>query len=222
MTGYLRRSRQGLSILELLLLITVSSMLMSIVGIWLHKLLLFASLQLDRQRDHMNIQRLASELRQDVQMAESWSFTQPNELELMLSDNTRIVYRLKPQPDGNQIETIYPAAAQPAPPAADTSRQAMPRQECYRFTSNCDLKWDTTEFPQTLTLVIFRKPTLAHALPPPSSTSSLSQTSDRTGQSASVQPDIVQAPQRQPVEAVIQLKTNRWNSQISRIPGALP
>jgi type II secretory pathway pseudopilin PulG len=215
MNGSIDRRRSGFTLLEVIVLISVSSLLMTIVGIWLHKLLLFSNTMLERQRDHVGLQRMSAEMRLDVQLARSWSFISPDELELVMVDDSIIRYRLVSEPDVTKLEVLYPLASKTTEDSTKPG-QAVQRRETYRFTPNWKLTWDKAGFPEELTLAVYRLPMLAHPLTPaPSTTSSPAAKPTPVEQPTDNSP-LAESVSGKPVEAILRLKINRWNGLVDR------
>jgi hypothetical protein len=209
-------TRFGTTMIEVLVLISVSSILMTVVAVWLHKLLLFSSTLMERQRDHVNFNHLATALRQDVMFAKSWSFpnpTEPNHLELAMADNSKIQYQLVHQDHGTKIIAIHVPASDEKEDPAKTAKPPV-RQEVYRFSPSCRLAWERAELPQSLTLSAYRVPMLADPLPKTSfdiktaanPQAVLASPKDSTAQFNSAA-----------IETFIRLTPNRWTEPIHRV-----
>lgn len=213
-------NRLGFTLIEVLVLISVSSILLTVVALWLHKLLLFSSTLMERQRDHINLNRLATELRQDVMFAKSWSFPNPKEpshLELTMVDGSKIQYQLEYEAHGSKIHAVH----LPAPVAKATDEKELlaevaktfARREIYRFSPSCRLNWDRDQLPQSLALIAYRVPMLANPLPKRIADS---KTAPNPQVVSKVQHDSSGQFSAAAVETCIRLTPNRWAGRIHR------
>ena len=85
---------QGYSLIELMMVISVATVIMGVNVGWIHQTMKFASSMKQRQRHHQNLTRLAWELRDDVWQSDSMKVNGDSELLLDWNDGTQVSYKI--------------------------------------------------------------------------------------------------------------------------------
>lgn len=220
------RCKPGFTILECLIYISVSSFLLTIVAIWLHKILLFSSAQAERQQDRGNFLRLSAALRQDVQFASDWTMDDSDELILQMNNKRRIHYRLVEEPHQTEIQ-MWQVDHDPSNGERSLGAETIMRRDYFRFTPQCQLAWEKSEFPQWLSLIATRRPFLQPNNSPdpklqlsdfPTAAERRRKTNSESSESSRT-PDWPSLAFKPPVEMNLKLSVNRWQNRVIRSNG---
>ena len=137
--------RGGLTLIEMLVVMSVSAVLLSMVGVWTFKLLQFSTHIRQKQDDLYGMNRLEADFRRDVRMANQISMVDHNEIALQYPGDRQIVYRL--------LNDDFSTVIQVQQMIGDR----IVRREEYRLSGNCLAAWELSEFPDWVSLVIYRR-----------------------------------------------------------------
>jgi hypothetical protein len=149
-------NRRGFSLIQLTLLMPALLVLFLLTVAWIHQTMTFSSNIKKQQSQHQNLTRLASQFRRDVQRCESISMVNEQQICLQNRDLTEINY------------TVNEHAIQFWQNAADGQRM---RHDQFDLASGSISKFDDTELPDWISLVISRLPTPNRFSEQPTSTS---------------------------------------------------
>ena len=149
-------NRRGFSLIQLTLLMPALLVLFLLTVAWIHQTMTFSSSIKKQQSQHQNLTRLASQFRRDVQRCESISMVNEQQICLQNRDLTEINY------------TVNEHAIQFWQNAADGQRM---RHDQFDLASGSISKFDDTELPDWISLVISRLPTPNRFSEQPTSTS---------------------------------------------------
>lgn len=120
-----RRRRQGISMLETVIYVSLSAVLISVTAQWFHVVFQVASQNKTRQQQHASLKRLSSDFRTDVTSATSVSIISPQQIALVGVTEEETVYRIS----GGQVDRIVGDVKQPS------------RQEVYRDLEDLRLEF---------------------------------------------------------------------------------
>lgn len=149
-------NRRGFSLIQLTLLMPALLVLFLLTVAWIHQTMTFSSNIKKQQSQHQNLTRLATQFRRDVQRCESISMVNEQQICLQNRDLTEINY------------TVNEHAIQFWQNAADGQRM---RHDQFDLASGSISKFDDTELPDWISLVISRLPTPNRFSEQPTSTS---------------------------------------------------
>ena len=149
-------NRRGFSLIQLTLLMPALLVLFLLTVAWIHQTMTFSSNIKKQQSQHQNLTRLASQFRRDVQRCESISMVNEQQICLQNRDLTETNY------------TVSEHAIQFWQNAADGQRM---RHDQFDLASGSISKFDDTELPDWISLVISRLPTPNRFSEQPTSTS---------------------------------------------------
>jgi prepilin-type N-terminal cleavage/methylation domain-containing protein len=133
------RQRQAFSLLELLVVVSLTAVLITITTAWIHQTLSFSSAVRKRQTQHLNCQRLNWQFRDDVRQCQSMQL-ENNQLQLTQNDGSMIQY------------TASPALLRVEKRLGDR----LIRQEEFAFEPGAIVHWDTSEMPTWISLEVLR------------------------------------------------------------------
>ncbi|MDG1512201.1 MAG: hypothetical protein P8R31_10925 [Mariniblastus sp.] len=136
-------NRRGFSLIQLTLLMPTLLVLFLVTAAWIHQTMTFSSNIKKQQSQHQNLTRLASQFRRDVQRCQSISMVNEQQICLQNRDLTEINY------------TVNEHAIQFWQNAADGQRI---RHDQFDLASGSITKFDDTELPDWISLVISRLP----------------------------------------------------------------
>ena len=102
--------RTGASMLEALIYVSLSAVLVSLTAQWFHVVFQVASHNKLRQRQHVSLKRLSSDLRTDAISASSLSLKSPKQLSLITTARENVIYRISP----GQVDRIVGDSGNPA------------------------------------------------------------------------------------------------------------
>lgn len=137
--------RSGVSLMELLIVISTSAVLFSLIGVWTFKLLQFSVSVRQRHSDHVSLDRLATDFRRDVRLAQAMKLVDDHQLELQTTDGSILFYRLLNHQNGCAIQV------------QQKNEDQMLRQEEYRLSDRYWLSWDRSEMPGWISLIVNRR-----------------------------------------------------------------
>ena len=132
--------RQGYSLVEMLVVMTVSAALMVIAIGWIHQSLKLATLSRNRQIHHQNLLALAHQLRTDTQCSQSMVIDDDSKLVLRSADKGMLVYAI----ESAGVRRVHHELGE------------SKSQEFYRLSSGSKAAWDASELPGWITLRIQR------------------------------------------------------------------
>ena len=135
-----KRSRRAYTLIELSVVVSVSSALMVVAAGWIHQSMKFGAIVRSRQNTHHILLRLVSQLRDDVQRGKSMVMQGNNELVILASDSVKTTYTISPE----RITKIV------------TDGEQVASQEMFPLVSTSEPSWDATELPSTISLTIVR------------------------------------------------------------------
>jgi prepilin-type N-terminal cleavage/methylation domain-containing protein len=183
---------RGFTLMELLIVMSIASVLLLVTIGWIHQSMKYASVIKQRQRNHINLTRLAWALRDDVRECQFMSMADENRL-VLTSGETQISYTISDS--SLMVEKKFGKEAQPM------------IREAYELPASSTIDWDTSEMPDWITLVVYRGgpggPDLDNSLSLEPSTSS-SQASTM------------------PVDLHVRVAANRWGNQLSPVNSSIP
>lgn len=105
--------------------VSLSAVLVSLTAQWFHVVFQVASRNKIRQRQHVSLKRLSSDLRTDLISASDFSLTPPQQLSLNVEGKEEIIYRISQ----GQVDRIVGDAQKPA------------RQDVYRDLDDLRLEF---------------------------------------------------------------------------------
>lgn len=138
-----RCRRQGISMLETVIYVSLSAVLISVTAQWFHVVFQVASGNKIRQQQHASLKRLSSDFRADVISATGVSVVSPQQINLIGVAEEETVYRIS----GGQVDRIVGDAKQPL------------RQEVYRDLEDLRLEFvndDSTSGAEFVALNVYR------------------------------------------------------------------
>jgi len=119
------RRRQGISMLETVIYVSLSAALISVTAQWFHVVFQVASQNKNRQQQHASLKRLSADFRADVNSSTGVSIISPQQIALVGVSEEETVYRIS----GGQVDRIVGDAKQPS------------RQEVYRDLEDLRLEF---------------------------------------------------------------------------------
>ena len=139
------RSRRGFSMIEMLVAVSLASLLLSINAVWIYHTMRFSSRVSQRHQQHQNLTRLAGEFRDDVRSCEKIEVVNKNEIKLTASAGNAATWTANYKITGTDIFL---------------SRQTGSQTNMERFSLSPSsvIRWDVSEMPETISLLISRDP----------------------------------------------------------------
>ena len=137
----------GYSLLEMMVMISVFSVVMTATLSWIHASMKFSSAVKNRAFVHQQLNRLSEDLRTRIALADSIK-VDGNTLELS-SEGTRTSYTIKE----SLLERVQKQNS-----ADDSSADSI---ESFHIGSDVDASWGTEELPNWVSLTIKQKPVVA-------------------------------------------------------------
>jgi hypothetical protein len=210
--------RRGMTLLDIMVSMSILSVLLTVSAIWIHRILLFSITLGERQRDHANLVRLATDLRQDIQFSRRWSMPKADELVLEINDHWQIRYQLEKVDDQDVMNVQHFHSSKDI---SDPRQPAPNRREQFNFSSQCEITWDAAEFPASLLLTATRRPfpVAETRLEVAAASAGSPVLEEREGHNLlTPNRDQKQAISRnsQPVEMVLRLVPHRWPDNLNR------
>lgn len=135
-------TRRGISLIQLILLMPLVLTLLLMATTWIHQTMTFSSAIKKRQSQHLNLTRLASQFRRDVQQCQSITAVNGQQLRLQNANATEIQYTIDKQSVQFQL----------------TSDGKLIQQDQFRLALGSDAAFHTSELPKWISLVVTRSP----------------------------------------------------------------
>jgi prepilin-type N-terminal cleavage/methylation domain-containing protein len=132
--------RCGYTLIEMLLSITVATVLLGVNVGWIHQTMKFASVTKQRQRQQQSLTRLAWEFRDDVRAGNSIAMVGEDQLVIKSADGGQATYTIS----GSELLV------------EKTGDQPMVKRERFELARNATAVWDTSEMPDWISLVVYR------------------------------------------------------------------
>jgi len=153
--------RPGYTLLEMMLAITVATVLLGINVGWIHQTMKFSSVTKQRQRQQQSLTRLAWNLRDDVRGCDSISMVGEDQLVLNSDAGLKITYTIS----GRHMLV------------EKSGDQLMVQRERYDLGRGATAVWDVAELPAWISLIVYRggvhlEPSSAEKPPLPSAITS--------------------------------------------------
>lgn len=136
----MNRIRFGVSLVELMVVMSVSSTLMIVSAGWIHQSLRLGSAIDNRNEHHQSLLRLARQLRDDVQRGVSMEMADDSELLITLDDGSILRYTIR------ETEVAFRA----------TNADDVVNQDAFKLARRSVCRWDATELPDAITFVTIR------------------------------------------------------------------
>ena len=134
--------RNGYTLIQLLLVMSVAVVLMTVNVGWIHQTMKFSSVMKQRQQHHWNLTRIAWELRDDVRSSESISMDGDQQLVIEGNDGEKKIYAISK--DSLTIEIL--------------DNESAIKRETLALAPNSIAYWDNSELPDWISLVVERGP----------------------------------------------------------------
>ena len=135
------KNRQGFSLLELLMVISVTGVLLAVNATWIHQSLSFSATVNQRQRQHQILMRLAGDLRDDVRLSTGMSSPDEKQLELAMPGDVLIRYVISSSAisvEKRHLDNVF-------------------FRDSYAVAAGSDVRWDRSELPDWISLIVYRK-----------------------------------------------------------------
>lgn len=132
--------RNGVTLVQLTIAISVSGVLLGLTAAWLHQTLHFSASVRDRQRHHLGMLQLAEHLRSDGQ--QSLSMELLNDDKLLLTNGSGITTRYLIEAGWIRLER--------------KNGDTVLLREKFQLAPNAVANWDNSELPEWITLTITR------------------------------------------------------------------
>lgn len=130
-----KHCRRGYTLVEIISVMGIFSLLMSISVAWIMQTMRYDSAVRARLNDHKMLLLLDRQLRDDIERGRSMSMDD-NQLTIDLGSNQLATYSL------TENRMVY--------------QQSSGRQETYRFLDSSSARWETSEMPVAIGLVVQR------------------------------------------------------------------
>ena len=137
-----RGGRRGFTLVELLVSISIASVLLIVNAVWIHQTLKYGKVQAMRKADHQSMTRLAWQFRDDVRESSSVNAINETKLQLSFGNDAKLIYTLK-----ENFVLIERFAGE---------GNTVTRFESYRLPPNAIVKWDVSELPKWIALEVKR------------------------------------------------------------------
>ena len=145
--------RHGVSLLELMILMSLSSTLLFIAVGWIHQSMTLASALRSRTDHHATLLRLSRQLRDDVHRGESMSMQDDAQLLIALPNDRRVTYTITPAGISRQL----------------TDADQVTSGEQYSLKAPVSARWDASELPDWISLIVDRAEAVPASSAPPES-----------------------------------------------------
>jgi prepilin-type N-terminal cleavage/methylation domain-containing protein len=133
--------RSGYTLIELMVVLSVSSTLLMVSVGWIHQSMTLASTMRDRQHHHQNLMRLSRQLRDDVHHGRSVSMASDQQLVITFADDQKLSYTITDN-------GIWRRSINGGGPVS---------QDSFEFSQPVAARWDASELPDWISLVVARK-----------------------------------------------------------------
>ena len=137
--------RSGYTLIELMVVLSVSSTLLMVAVGWIHQSMTLASAMRDRQHHHQSLMRLSRQLRDDVHRGVSASMASDEQLVITFADGKKLSYTIKE--NGIWRQSI--------------GGDGPVLQDNFEFFRPVAARWDVSELPDWISLVVVREPRVA-------------------------------------------------------------
>ncbi len=138
MTGPCRKS--GFTLIEMLVVMSISSVMLSLVTIWIGQTMRFSTQLRNLERQQTQLARLARSLRDDVRMSKSMKIEGGQRLVLESGPQQQIVYTIS----GTEVQI-------------EKQTGSRIRHDRFRLSTSSQPVWDTDQMPDTIGLIIERR-----------------------------------------------------------------
>ena len=183
----------GFTLIELMVVITVSAALLTVVTAWLFQVMSFSSSINRKQRHHQSLLRLESDFRDDIHVAKSIEEKKSDTsqiLKLVMGDHSTVTYEIGPNRHVITKRVYEPGATEP--------RSFEP----YRLSNKSESNWSFDDLPDWIALTVTRK-----------------QFADLPEASKEVQQNLqFVAMEEMPIDLHLKVRVNRW--QLKKIDQA--
>lgn len=133
--------RRGSSLLEAMIAISISATILLVAIGWIHQSFKLAKAVKQKQQHHQQLTRLSDQFRQDARLCQQVSQDAEGRWVLHQEERGNVVYEV----DGTVVSRIF------RPIDAEETHH-----EIYTLVSGSDIRWDDTELPQWITLLVAR------------------------------------------------------------------
>lgn len=140
------RDRRGSSLIETMIAVSVSATILLVAIGWIHQSFKLAKTVKQKQQHHQQLIRLGDQFRQDVRLCQQASRDADGRLVLRSDEQGDVVYEVD---KATVSRTNRSTVAQ------------INHHEKYRLVSGSDIRWDDSELPQWITLMVRRSPGVA-------------------------------------------------------------
>lgn len=138
--------RRGSSLIETMIAVSVSATILLVAIGWIHQSFKLAKTVKQKQQHHQKLIRLGDQFRQDARLCQQASRDADGRLVLRSEEQGDVVYEVdKATVSRTNLSTV----------AQKTHR------ENYPLVSGSDIRWDDSELPQWITLMVRRSPGVA-------------------------------------------------------------
>lgn len=145
------QNRRGFSLVETLIATSVSSSLLLVSVAWIHQSFKLGQTVKQKQQHHQQLLRLGDRFRQDVRLCERVLLDADGHLVLYDPQRGDVVYEVD---ESTVLRTHHPSTDQ------------LRHHDRYKLSQGSDIRWDESELPQWLTLVIRRSPGTVQSIAP--------------------------------------------------------
>jgi prepilin-type N-terminal cleavage/methylation domain-containing protein len=181
--------RRGYTLIELVVVISMTSVLLVVVVGWLHQSLKFGSSMRERQRNHRSLTELAWQLRDDVRQSES----------IAVEDNNRLV--IKSLGGNTTSYTLSNSKSVVERKENGSSNQ----QSQFELSDSSVAHWDTSEMPDWISLVVSKQPDGKFSPANQATTNKDSKSNTMPGD-----PILTHEEHQKPIDLHVRVGPNRW------------
>lgn len=143
--------RSGYTLIELMVVMSVSSTLLMVAVGWIHQSMTLASAMRDRQHHHQSLMRLSRQLRDDVHRGNSVAMVGDEQLVITFADGPKLSYTISE--NGISRKSI------------DGDGPAL--QDNFEFFRPVAARWDVSGLPDWISLVVVREPRMSTSIDGP-------------------------------------------------------
>jgi type II secretory pathway pseudopilin PulG len=133
--------RRGVSLLEALLAVSISATIFLVAIGWIHQSFKLAKAVKQKQQHHQQLMRLSDQFRQDVRLCQQVLHDADGRWVLQSEERGDVVYEV----EGTVVSRVF-----------RSTEATESHYEQYPLASGCTIRWDDTELPQWLTLIVDR------------------------------------------------------------------